>query len=78
MLLRVINGFQSLRHAVRLAPDVWTAMAIRLALKPEFQRFAFDVLSALLAHSDRKLPDTMWVCISRIMHQAVKNTTGNL
>ncbi|KAL0407878.1 UNVERIFIED_CONTAM: putative protein phosphatase 2C 59 [Sesamum radiatum] len=61
MLSRVVNGVQSLREAVMLAPDVWTAMTIRLALKPEFQMFAFDVVSALLAHSRHKLPDTLWV-----------------
>ncbi|KAL0447584.1 UNVERIFIED_CONTAM: hypothetical protein Slati_1886300 [Sesamum latifolium] len=61
MLSRVVNGVQSLREAVMLAPDVWTAMTIRLALKPEFQKFAFDVVSALLAHSRHKLPDTLWV-----------------
>ncbi|KAL2236137.1 UNVERIFIED_CONTAM: putative protein phosphatase 2C 59, partial [Sesamum indicum] len=61
MLSRVVNGVQSLREAVMLAPDAWTAMTIRLALKPEFQKFAFDVVSALLAHSRHKLPDTLWV-----------------
>ncbi|KAK6116968.1 hypothetical protein DH2020_049343 [Rehmannia glutinosa] len=73
MLSRVVNGSQSFRHAVKLAPDVWTAMALRLALKPEFQRFAFDVLSALVAHSCHKLPDTTWVCISKIIHNLANN-----
>ncbi|KAG8375370.1 hypothetical protein BUALT_Bualt10G0093000 [Buddleja alternifolia] len=68
VLSRMVNGFQSFRHAVRLAPNVWTAMAIRLSVKPEFQNFAFDVVSALLVHSSHKLPNTMWVCISRIIH----------
>ncbi|KAL6530793.1 hypothetical protein OROGR_014653 [Orobanche gracilis] len=54
MLERVVNGVRSFRHAVKLAPDVWAAMAIRLALKPEFQRFAFDVVSSLLAHTCQK------------------------
>ncbi|KAL0297384.1 UNVERIFIED_CONTAM: putative protein phosphatase 2C 59 [Sesamum radiatum] len=61
MLSRVVNGVQSLREAVMLAPDAWTAMTIRLALKPEFQKFAFDVVSALFAHSRHKLPDTLWL-----------------
>ncbi|KAK4491040.1 hypothetical protein RD792_001761 [Penstemon davidsonii] len=68
MLLRVVNGIESLRHAVKLAPDAWNAMALRLAFKPEFQRFAFDVVSALFAHSGHKVPDTTWVCISKIIH----------
>ncbi|KAL3633420.1 hypothetical protein CASFOL_022182 [Castilleja foliolosa] len=78
MLVRVVSGFQSFRHAVKLAPGVWTAMAIRLALKPEFQSFAFDVASALLAHSCHKVPDTTWVCISKIIHNLAKNHPQNL
>lgn len=68
MLRRMVSGFESFKHAVKQAPEVWTAMAIRLALKPEFQSFAFDILSALSAHSRRKLPDTLWICISNIIH----------
>ncbi|KAL3818430.1 hypothetical protein ACJIZ3_004335 [Penstemon smallii] len=78
MLLRVVSGFRSLRHAVKLAPDAWTAMAIRLSLKPEFQRFAFDLVSALLADSSYRLPDTTWICISRIIHKLVKSHPENL
>lgn len=72
-LRRMVSGFQSFRHAVMLAPDVWSAMALRLASKPEFQRFAFDILSALSAHSSRKLPDTLWICISKIIHNIAEN-----
>ncbi|XP_047944209.1 uncharacterized protein slr1919 [Salvia hispanica] len=68
MLARMMSGLESFRHAVKLAPEVWSAMALRLALKPEFQRFAFDILVALSAHSRRKLPDSLWICISKIMH----------
>ncbi|KAG8381953.1 hypothetical protein BUALT_Bualt05G0026200 [Buddleja alternifolia] len=75
MVERVVNGFGSLRSAVKLAPDVWTAMVIRLALKPEFQRFGFDVVSALLNHSRHKLPDTMWVCMSRVIHMLSNNSS---
>ncbi|XP_011079672.1 uncharacterized protein LOC105163105 [Sesamum indicum] len=78
MLSRVVNGVQSLREAVMLAPDAWTAMTIRLALKPEFQKFAFDVVSALLAHSRHKLPDTLWVCISKIIRNVANNPPQNL
>ncbi|KAL3844054.1 hypothetical protein ACJIZ3_001457 [Penstemon smallii] len=73
MLLRVVNGFEYFRHAVKLSPDVWNAMALRLAFKSEFQRFAFDVVSALFAHSGHKVPDTTWVCISKIIHKLVNN-----
>ncbi|KAL7150651.1 hypothetical protein ABFS83_05G128200 [Erythranthe nasuta] len=77
MLLRMVNGLRCFRHAVGLAPDVWTAMGLRMALKPEFQRFAFDILSSLLAHSSHKLPDTLWVCISKIMHNFSDNRPRN-
>ncbi|GER45117.1 protein kinase superfamily protein [Striga asiatica] len=77
MLSRVVKGFQSFRHAVRLAPDVWTAMAIRLALKPEFQSFALDVISALLAHSGQKLPDSALICLSKMIHNLAKDHPQN-
>ncbi|KAH8482896.1 hypothetical protein H0E87_030118 [Populus deltoides] len=32
---RVAKGFHHLRQAVKLAPELWTAMLIRMALKPE-------------------------------------------
>nr|TKS11183.1 putative aarF domain-containing protein kinase [Populus alba] len=32
---RVAKGFHYLRQAVKLAPELWTAMLIRMALKPE-------------------------------------------
>ncbi|KAI7994940.1 Protein transport protein Sec61 subunit alpha [Camellia lanceoleosa] len=35
MLMRVVNGLKSFRHAVKLAPEVWTAMLIRMTVKPE-------------------------------------------
>ncbi|KAF5941338.1 hypothetical protein HYC85_018397 [Camellia sinensis] len=32
MLMRVVNGLKSFRHAVKLAPEVWTAMLIRMTV----------------------------------------------
>ncbi|CAA2974085.1 uncharacterized aarF domain-containing kinase At1g79600, chloroplastic [Olea europaea subsp. europaea] len=78
MLMRMVNGFRSLHHAIKLAPDVWTAMLIRMSLKPEFQRFAFAIVSALASHSCRKIPETFWVCISRIIHELEKSGPQNL
>ncbi|CAI9759544.1 unnamed protein product [Fraxinus pennsylvanica] len=78
MLMRVVNGFRSLQHAIKLAPDVWTAMLFRMSLKPEFQRFAFAIVSALASHSCRKIPETFWVCISRIIHELEKSGPRNL
>ncbi|KAK9273388.1 hypothetical protein L1049_018198 [Liquidambar formosana] len=77
MHMRVLNGFQSLRRAVKLAPEVWTAMLIRLALRPEVHRFTLDIISALVMHLSRKIPETSWVCISRLLHKLVKNFSSD-
>ncbi|XP_044462867.1 uncharacterized protein slr1919 isoform X2 [Mangifera indica] len=73
MLTRVVNGFQSLWRSVKLAPDVWTAMFIRMALKPEVYKFNMDIISALLTHLSHKFPDTSWLALSRLLHKLVKN-----
>ncbi|KAE8732541.1 ultraviolet-B receptor UVR8-like [Hibiscus syriacus] len=39
ILTRVVNGFGSLRAAVKLAPEVWTPMFIRIALNPQTHSF---------------------------------------
>ncbi|KAL7001760.1 hypothetical protein U1Q18_002908 [Sarracenia purpurea var. burkii] len=68
-LKRVINGFKSFRHAVMLAPEMWAAMLIRTALKPEVHKFTFDIISALAIHSKDEIPETLWICISRVLHK---------
>ncbi|XP_071918183.1 uncharacterized protein [Coffea arabica] len=73
MLVRVFNGLKSLRYAMKLAPDVWAAMFIRLAVKPEFQKFSFDVISAIITHSSNRIPDPIWVCLSRLLHKFTNN-----
>ncbi|KAI5673088.1 hypothetical protein M9H77_13452 [Catharanthus roseus] len=60
MLLRVANGFRSFMYAVKLAPDVWLAMFIRMVIKPEFQKFSFDVITALFVNFRQTVPDTLW------------------
>ncbi|MCD7461996.1 hypothetical protein HAX54_047530 [Datura stramonium] len=40
VLVRWRGGFHSLGRAVKLAPDLWSAMLIRMMVKPEFQKFA--------------------------------------
>ncbi|KAK2658555.1 hypothetical protein Ddye_005088 [Dipteronia dyeriana] len=71
-LKRVANGFRSLSQSVKLAPEVWTSMLIRIVKKPEFYRFSLDIISALASHFSHKLPDSSWVCISRLLHKLVK------
>ncbi|KAA8521461.1 hypothetical protein F0562_012129 [Nyssa sinensis] len=73
MLTRVVNGVRSLQHATKMAPEVWTAMLIRMALRPEVHKFTFDIISALLEHSSHKIPETLWVCVSRLVHKLMKN-----
>ncbi|KAK4338049.1 hypothetical protein RND71_042536 [Anisodus tanguticus] len=71
MLVRVVSGFHSLGRAMKLAPDLWSAMAIRMVVKPEFQRFACDIGSALISHFKYHLPVSFWMGISRILHRVV-------
>lgn len=75
MLMRVVKGFQSLRTAVSLAPDVWAAMLIRVAVKPEFQKFGFDVICALIEHFRYRIPEAIWIRISRFIRNADEKCT---
>ncbi|KAI3812636.1 hypothetical protein L1987_17347 [Smallanthus sonchifolius] len=72
-LIRVVDGLLYFWQAVKLAPDAWTAMIIRMALNPEIHRFYFDIVSALFLHFNRRIPDTVWVCVSRFLHRLVKS-----
>lgn len=75
--MRVVNGFRYLRQAVKLAPEMWTTMLIRVALKPEFHRFTLDIISAFSIHFSHKLPETFWVFISRLLHKMARNNRFN-
>ncbi|XP_058002120.1 uncharacterized protein LOC110657355 isoform X2 [Hevea brasiliensis] len=77
MFMRVVNGFQYLRQAVRLAPEMWSAMLIRMVLKPEFHRFTLEIILAFSIHFSHKLPQTFWTCISRLMHEMARNYRFN-
>ncbi|KAM3207378.1 hypothetical protein ACQJBY_062544 [Aegilops geniculata] len=68
MIRRLINGVQSFRQAISLAPNAWTAMLIRVALKPESQRFILDVFLALVNYSHDKVPETCWICMSKYLN----------
>eukprot|EP00268_Persea_americana_P058757 TRINITY_DN7144_c1_g2_i4.p1 TRINITY_DN7144_c1_g2~~TRINITY_DN7144_c1_g2_i4.p1 ORF type:complete len:473 (-),score=83.62 TRINITY_DN7144_c1_g2_i4:405-1823(-) len=69
MIARVVNGFQSFYQAVKLAPEVWSTMLIRMILKPEVHRLTLDIISALARHSRLKIPEAFWLCISRFLHK---------
>lgn len=76
MVRRVVNGFQRLHEAVKLAPEVWTAMFLRLAVKREVHSFALDLLSALMIHFSRKIPEASWICMSKILHELTKRNSS--
>lgn len=66
---RLNNGFQSLYRAVKAAPEVWAAMIIRLAAKPEIHRFNIEIIGALVKHSNKELPEALFLCISKYLHK---------
>ncbi|XP_010277189.1 PREDICTED: uncharacterized protein LOC104611710 isoform X2 [Nelumbo nucifera] len=77
MIRRVLKGFQSLYQAVKLAPEVWMAMLIRMAEKPEVHKFTLDVISALATHCGNTMSEEIWLCISRLFHQMERNYGQN-
>ena len=69
MLARMGKGFKYFREVVKLAPEEWTAMLIRMAVKPEVHKFAMDIISALVLHSSHKLQEASWLYLSRLIHR---------
>ncbi|KAF5456859.1 hypothetical protein F2P56_026292 [Juglans regia] len=77
MLTRIVDGFRYFCEAVKSAPEVWTAMLLRMSVKPEVHKFIFDMISALVTHFSFKLTETSWVCISRFLHMLVKKCSSD-
>ncbi|OVA13035.1 UbiB domain [Macleaya cordata] len=75
-ITRMVNGFQSFQRAVELAPAVWAAMLIRLAVKPEIHRFLTDIICALAKHSSKELPEAF--CLYEVVMPEVKESLGEL
>ncbi|XP_052210732.1 uncharacterized protein LOC127813674 isoform X1 [Diospyros lotus] len=73
MLVRVVNGLKSFQQAVASAPRVWAGLLLRMAFKPEAHKFLFDIISALATRTSHKVPETLWVFISRFIHKLVKD-----
>lgn len=69
ILGRIGKGFQYLRGVVKLAPGEWTAMVIRMAVKPEVHKFALDIISAIALHSSHRLQVASWLYLSRLLHK---------
>ncbi|KAK6927695.1 ABC1 atypical kinase-like domain [Dillenia turbinata] len=68
-MARILKGLQYFQQAVKLAPEAWTAMLIRMALKPEVHKFILDIFSALVMHSSCKIPEVFWLCLSRLLNR---------
>ncbi|PKA52873.1 putative aarF domain-containing protein kinase [Apostasia shenzhenica] len=67
LLSRMFLGLQSFHRAVKMSPDLWAALLIRMLMKPEFHSFLFDVLSAVEGHSRDRLLEAFWVFVSRVV-----------
>ncbi|RDY12310.1 hypothetical protein CR513_02916, partial [Mucuna pruriens] len=69
IISRIGKGFEYLCEVVKLAPGEWTAMLIRMVVKPEVHKFALDIISALALHSSHKLQVASWLYLSRLLHK---------
>ncbi|KAK8465442.1 hypothetical protein PHAVU_009G085500 [Phaseolus vulgaris] len=69
MLGRIEKGFEYLCEVVKLAPAEWTAMLIRMAVRPEVHKFALDIISAIALNSSHKLQVAFWLYFSRLLHK---------
>ncbi|TYG64721.1 hypothetical protein ES288_D06G130700v1 [Gossypium darwinii] len=72
IMSRVVNGFGLLTRAVKSAPEIWTAMLMRIVLKPQILGFSVDIISAVCNHVSNKFPESFWVCMSRLIHELSK------
>ncbi|CAL9064901.1 uncharacterized protein LOC135585227 isoform X1 [Musa acuminata AAA Group] len=68
LVMRLISGFRSLQQAISFAPEVWTAMFLRTLLKSDTHRFLLDIFLSLAVYSRNKMPETFFLCISRLLH----------
>jgi len=69
ILGRIQKGFEYLCEVVKLAPAEWTAMLIRMAVRPEAHKFALDIISAIALNSSHKLQVASWLSLSRLLHK---------
>eukprot|EP01018_Ginkgo_biloba_P006669 Gb_37115 [translate_table: standard] len=69
-LIRVISGLQAFSKAVNAAPEVWIPLLVGIALRPEVHKFSRDILDALAATSCHRIPEVVWLNISRAMHKS--------
>lgn len=73
LISRIWLGLQSFARAVSLAPEPWAELFMRLLLKPELHRFLVEILSAVAGQFRNRLPGSIWLCMSRILHYLQEN-----
>lgn len=49
-------------------------MLARMSVKPEFHNFILDLVSVLMQHSSRKVPETIWIHLSKQLHNLVDSS----
>ncbi|XP_054818198.1 uncharacterized protein LOC129317831 isoform X2 [Prosopis cineraria] len=69
VLNRIGKGFQYFNDVIRLAPDEWTAMLLRMAVKPDVHKFTIDIISALAYHFNQRLREASWLYLSKLLHK---------
>lgn len=73
LIRRTVLGMRSFGRAICLAPMLWAALFIRILSKPEFHRFLVDISSVVADHLKSRLPESIWLCISKIIHCSQEN-----
>lgn len=71
-LIRVISGLRAFVRAVNAAPEVWIPLLVGTASRPEVQKFFIDVLNALFKTSCHKIPEVVWLNISKAIHKSAE------
>ncbi|KAF7817319.1 sll0005 isoform A [Senna tora] len=69
ILNRIGKGFQYFCDVIKLAPVEWTAMLLRMSVKPEVHKFTIDIISALVLHFNHKLREASWLYLSKLLHK---------
>jgi len=57
---------------VNAAPEVWIPLLVGIASRPEVQNLFIDVLNALVKTSSHKIPEVVWLNISKAIHKSAE------
>ncbi|KAK4274508.1 hypothetical protein QN277_017716 [Acacia crassicarpa] len=69
VLNRIGKGFQYFNDVIKLAPGEWTAMLLRMAVKPDVHKFTLDIISALVYHFNHRMQGASWLYLSKLLHK---------